>query len=1378
MAILTLPFSLGKPSATEYATSADAVSYEEGSVQDALDNISGGGIKKLTQEEYDALTTKEDIIYITTDDTSILNIYRGTKALDYLTSEQIDDLFIAAVPSSDDVARKKWGTDWRMPTEDEFTELTTSANWTWYAANNTEFGGVAGYKVTSLISGYTDNYIFLPITGYYSTSGQSAATTQGNYWTSTRHELNAFNAYDISFTKSNKIITNSGRSQGMAVRPVTEVTPTNHDYVDLGLSVKWATCNVGAENCYDTGNYYSWGEYEPKDTYSWATYKFGFYDSLTKYNATDSKITLDLECDEESNKYALTAETYTKEEVDEKLRNVSGATILTQEEYDSQTHQEDVLYITISDTNIQNIYVGDYKLDYLTSDEINNKFYVDTFISDDAATTNWGSDWRMPTVSELGELLNDTDSEWYEAGNSEFNGVAGRKFTNKTDSSKYIFIPAAGYHENGEYWWENGGALLWSNELGSTNFPANASFTAFSQDSNYQDDNPRFYGYSIRPVTDNTPTNHDYVDLGVSVKWATTNLDAEQCYEYGGYYSWGETEPKETYTKLTYKYYDWSTASYTKYNADDGKTTLETTAVKTEKYALAANTYTKEEVDKLLESAEGATILTQDEYDALTEKQNILYITTNDNNIQNIYVGELKLDYETTDQIDSRFLQAKVIDDTATAIWGGTWRMPTQEEFMSLNDLTTTTSTTVNSVKVVKCSLEDGSYIIFPMCGYYTSSTGTWIGSNALYWSSSLYTPKPYSDAYSIFYSSSWNNGSYRGRCTGQPIRAVSDTEPTDGHPYLKIGDLYWATMNIGASSETDYGGYYAWGESETKDSYTLSEYKYYEDGEYTKYNANDEKTTLDHEQGQELKYALVENTYTKEEVSTKNTNTYNKAITYIDGELYTEGTETDDAAYYNWGGAWRIPTQDEVQDLIDNTTYSWETIDGITGGKYTIGDDYIFIPAAGYKTGSYTYSTGSYAYYWSSTIASSVKNAYLIQAISSSTSSTSTRTRDNGLPIRPVSDTEPTDGREYVKIGDLYWAKCNLGADSETEYGNYYSWGELYPKKTYSKSTYIYYAGSEYTKYNSTDGLTTLQKEFNGQVEVYARRIDVYSINEANVTFAKKTEIPTDYTTSEELDEAIHNNVTKTDDAARSRWGGTWRIPTITEWEALYNAAASITYEQDTRTYSVLTFESGDTLTIPLGGYRQGSSGYTNIGNNGYYLTNSLSVPPQDYSAMKGPYISNESAKFTTTFNRFYGFTARPVSDVEPTDDHAWVKVGNLYWATMNIGATAIDEYGDWIAWGESEAKSDYSRSTYKYYDTDTSSYTKYNTTDTKTELDVEYIDPENVYAELTDQNIGSKNQPVYIKDGIVVPCKYTIQEVSETPYSPDENTLYIITE
>ena len=70
-----------------------------------------------------------------------------------------------------------------------------------------------------------------------------------------------------------------------AVTPPTGIE-NGYSWIDLGLSVKWATCNVGASKPEDYGDYFAWGEVEPKEEYKWSTYKWcnGTYSTLTKYN--------------------------------------------------------------------------------------------------------------------------------------------------------------------------------------------------------------------------------------------------------------------------------------------------------------------------------------------------------------------------------------------------------------------------------------------------------------------------------------------------------------------------------------------------------------------------------------------------------------------------------------------------------------------------------------------------------------------------------------------------------------------------------------------------------------------------------------------------------------------------------------------------------------------------------------------------------------------------------------------------------------------------------------------------------------------------------------------------------------------------------------
>ena len=130
-----------------------------------------------------------------------------------------------------------------------------------------------------------------------------------------------------------------------------------------------------------------------------------------------------------------------------------------------------------------------------------------------------------------------------------------------------------------------------------------------------------------------------------------------------------------------------------------------------------------------------------------------------------------------------------------------------------------------------------------------------------------------------------------------------------------------WACCNVGAHSPEDYGGYYAWGETEEKSDYDWDTYKYYDDNAGWIYISN------------------------------------------ISGTQY-------DVAHVKWGGSWRMPTRDEMEEFVNNCTWKWTTYNGVNGQLVTgPNGNSIFLPAAGYRYGTYLYDRGSYGHYWSATL-------------------------------------------------------------------------------------------------------------------------------------------------------------------------------------------------------------------------------------------------------------------------------------------------------------------------------------------------------------------------------------------------------------------------
>ena len=133
-----------------------------------------------------------------------------------------------------------------------------------------------------------------------------------------------------------------------------------------------------------------------------------------------------------------------------------------------------------------------------------------------------------------------------------------------------------------------------------------------------------------------------------------------------------------------------------------------------------------------------------------------------------------------------------------------------------------------------------------------------------------------------------------------------------------------WANMNVGAKSPADYGDYFAWGETKTKSNYT----------EENSLTFKNDKFNFD-----------------------------------------IAGNPKYDAARANWGGKWRMPTNAQMEELINKCTWTWKKITDMNGAIRGYGyrvtgpnGNSIFLPAAGFRGGSGLDVAGSYGYYRSST--------------------------------------------------------------------------------------------------------------------------------------------------------------------------------------------------------------------------------------------------------------------------------------------------------------------------------------------------------------------------------------------------------------------------
>ena len=148
---------------------------------------------------------------------------------------------------------------------------------------------------------------------------------------------------------------------------------------------------------------------------------------------------------------------------------------------------------------------------------------------------------------------------------------------------------------------------------------------------------------------------------------------------------------------------------------------------------------------------------------------------------------------------------------------------------------------------------------------------------------------------------------------------------------------LLWCSHNVGASNPEDYGDYFAWGETQPKSDYKWSTYCY---------------STVDGE-------GVVE-TLTK----------YNTVTEYGTVDSLTILEPGDDAATALLGNGARTPTREEWQELIDNTTIEWTTLNDVNGRRFTAHNgNSIFLPAAGNRYGSDLLRAGTAGSYWSASL-------------------------------------------------------------------------------------------------------------------------------------------------------------------------------------------------------------------------------------------------------------------------------------------------------------------------------------------------------------------------------------------------------------------------
>lgn len=185
-------------------------------------------------------------------------------------------------------------------------------------------------------------------------------------------------------------------------------------------------------------------------------------------------------------------------------------------------------------------------------------------------------------------------------------------------------------------------------------------------------------------------------------------------------------------------------------------------------------------------------------------------------------------------------------------------------------------------------------------------------------------------------------------------LAGCSGNSTINGHEYVDLGlSVKWATCNVGAHSPSDYGDYYAWGETKPKKNYTQ-----------------------------------------------ENSETVGKDLEDI------AGNSSYDVARDSWGGTWRLPTEADMRELVDKCEWEWTTQEGYNGYRVTgPNGNSIFLPAAGYRAGAGRSGNGSHGFYWGSTPVEGSTNDACTMGLSSDDHSVGCSNCHYGQSVRPVSE-------------------------------------------------------------------------------------------------------------------------------------------------------------------------------------------------------------------------------------------------------------------------------------------------------------------------------------------------------------------------------------
>ena len=449
---------------------------------------------------------------------------------------------------------------------------------------------------------------------------------------------------------------------------------------------------------------------------------------------------------------------------------------------------------------------------------------------------------------------------------------------------------------------------------------------------------------------------HEYVDLGLpsGTLWATCNVGANSPEEYGDYFAWAETEPKTNYSWKTYKYCKGTNNTMTKYCArygsvdyrvelepsDDAATVnwgSEWQMPSSEQCAELSNYRYTTTTWTTLNGVEGARITSKSNGNSI-----FLPAAGFRSETRLRYVGD-------SGEFWSRSVHSGDINYACGLIAEfGDSDTYLNYRYLGLNvrPVRVKESIAVSNIELNKTELS-------VKAGESTRLSATVLPADAtnkaVVWESSNTKVATVNETGNV---TPLTVGTCTITCSatdGSDVKAECQVTVMNGYAYVDLGlpsGTLWATCNVGASKPEEYGDYFAWGETEPKNDYSWSTYKYCQGTEttMTKYCTESYFGTVDNK---------------------------------------TELEPSDDAATANWGSGWQMPSIEQCKELDSSsyTTTTWTTLNGVRGARITSksNGNSIFLPAAGYRDATSLNGAGGGGYCWSRSLYTSYSADFLL---------------------------------------------------------------------------------------------------------------------------------------------------------------------------------------------------------------------------------------------------------------------------------------------------------------------------------------------------------------------------------------------------------------